>query len=133
MRSIVRFGRYGVSASLAAAMLAACTSSGTSSFGPSGVAPSGHQAGLTRLANMRDATLTMPRFLQPNVHTDHGQSFMHLDKKNSALIYVSDWDTNDVYVYDYPSGTSVGTITGNDEPYGMCVDAKGDVYVANFG
>lgn len=54
-------------------------------------------------------------------------------KKAKALLYVGDWDTNDVYVYDYSSGKPVGIITGNDEPYGMCVDAKGDIYVANFG
>jgi hypothetical protein len=77
----------------------------------------------------------MPHFVQPNVHTDHGQSFIRPDKKKkkAAYLYVGDWDTNDVYVYAYPKGTAVGTITGNDEPYGMCTDKKGDVYVANFG
>ncbi|HLY03667.1 MAG TPA: hypothetical protein VKR56_14370 [Candidatus Cybelea sp.] len=126
--------KYATGVTVAAAMLAACSSGGSSSFGPSGVAPSGHQTGLTMLAHMRDAALTMPHFVQPNVHTDHGQSFIRPDKKKKAgYLYVGDWSTNDVYVYDYPSGTAVGTITGNDEPYGMCTDSKGDVYVANFG
>jgi predicted secreted protein len=76
----------------------------------------------------------MPHFVQPNVHADRGRSFMRRGtSKAGALLYAGSWDTNDVYVYDYPSGTTVGTITGNDEPYGMCVDQKGDVYVANFG
>jgi hypothetical protein len=54
-------------------------------------------------------------------------------KTIKVLLYVGDWSTNDIYVYDYKSGAAVGTITGADEPYGMCVDAKGDIYVANFG
>jgi len=124
MPFLIRFGSYGAGACLAGALLAGCGSGGPSSFGPSG---------LTQLARLHDAALTMPRFVQPHVHADHGQSFMRPDKKNGALLYVGDWSTNDVYVYDYPSGVSVGSITGNDEPYGMCVDSKGDVYVANFG
>jgi hypothetical protein len=58
---------------------------------------------------------------------------MALDaKKKSKLIYVGDWATNDVFVYEYPSGDSVGTLSGFDAPYGMCVDKKGDMYIANF-
>jgi hypothetical protein len=128
--------KYATGVTVAAAMLAACSSGGSSSFGPSGgVAPSGHLTGLTTLATMRDAALTMPHFVQPNVHTDHGQSFMRPDKKKkgAGYLYVGDWATNDVYVYDYPSGTAVGTITGNDEPYGLCTDGSNDVYVSNFG
>jgi sugar lactone lactonase YvrE len=53
-------------------------------------------------------------------------------KRKSALMYVGDWATNDVFVYDYRSGSSVGTLRGFDAPYGMCVDKKGDVYIANF-
>jgi hypothetical protein len=48
------------------------------------------------------------------------------------LLYVGDWDTNDVNVFDYKSGKLVGALTGFDEPYGMCVDAAGDIYVSNF-
>ncbi|HEV3090631.1 MAG TPA: hypothetical protein VGX91_04205 [Candidatus Cybelea sp.] len=131
---ISSLAKYAVGVTLAAAMLAAC-SSGGSSFGPtSGAAPSGHHTGLTQLSKIQDAALTMPHFMARPVHPDHGQSFMRPDKKGSksAYLYVGDWDTNDVYVYDYPSGTAVGTLTGFGEPYGMCTDKKGDVYVANF-
>lgn len=90
--------------------------------------------GVTALSVWRDAALTIPNFVQPVVHPDHRQSFVRPDKgKGSELLYVGDWDTNDVYVYDYPSGKAVGTLTGFSEPYGMCVDAKGDVYISNFG
>jgi hypothetical protein len=47
-------------------------------------------------------------------------------------MYVGDWATNDAFVYDYRSGNSLGTLRGFDAPYGMCVDKKGDVYIANF-
>ena len=53
-------------------------------------------------------------------------------KRKSALMYVGDWAANDVFVYDYRSGSSLGTLRGFDAPYGMCVDKKGDVYIANF-
>ncbi len=31
-----------------------------------------------------------------------------------------------------PSGSSAGTLTGFDAPYGMCADKKGDVFMNNF-
>jgi hypothetical protein len=54
-------------------------------------------------------------------------------KSIGALLYLSDWDTNDVNVYDYSNGTAMGRLTGFSDPYGQCVDAKGDVYIADFG
>ncbi len=135
---ISSLANYAVGATVAAAMLAACSSGGSSSFGPS-AAPSGHQTGMTTLSKIQDAALTQPHFLNRPVHTDHGKSFMndgpdkkHHKKKKKGLLYVGDWATNDVYVYNYPSGTSAGTLTGFDAPYGMCSDAKGDVWMNNF-
>jgi len=128
--------KYASGVTVAAAMLAACSSGGSSSFGPSGVSANGHSTGVTTLAKLRSEALTMPHFVQPNVHTDHGQSFILPDKKKkkgAGLLYIGDEETNDVYIYDYPKGTAVGTLTGFDEPYGECNDAKGNVYIANFG
>ena len=125
--------KYATGVTVAAAMLAACSSGGSSSFGPSGVSSNGHSTGVTTLAKLRDASLTMPHYVQPNVHTDHGQSFIRPDKKGKGgLLYIGDDSTNDVYVYDYPSGTAAGTLTGFDGPYGECSDTKGNVYIANF-
>ncbi len=74
----------------------------------------------------------MPHFAQRPVHTDRNRSSISPDAKNStALLYIGDDSTNDVYVYDYKSGKPVGTLTGFDGPYGECVDAKGDIYIAN--
>jgi hypothetical protein len=81
----------------------------------------------------RDVALTMPHYVQQAVHPDHNQSSMLPSAKSSKeLLYVGDDDTNDVYVYDYKSRKPVGTLTGFSGPYGMCVDAKGDIYIANF-
>ena len=78
--------------------------------------------------------LTRPHYVQRFVHSDHGISWMLPQTAGSktALLYGGDDETNDVYVYDYPRGKMVGTLTGFDGPDGMCVDAKGDVYIANF-
>jgi hypothetical protein len=79
------------------------------------------------------AVLSMAHPLQMPVHPDrHASSMAAGASKRSGLLYVGDWATNDVYVYDYPSGKQVGTLTGFDAPYGMCVDAQGDIYIGNF-
>src|SRR5579863_1388101 len=51
----------------------------------------------------------------------------------SALLYVSDTVTGDVYVFSYPKGKLVQTLTGFADPAGECVDATGNVFVANTG
>lgn len=81
-------------------------------------------------------TLSMPlvRDLQVPPHRDRGRSWMLPEARHkSILVYSGDWTTDDVDVYDYPSGKQVGSLAGFDEPYGGCVDAKGDVFVVNFG
>ncbi|HEY2473229.1 MAG TPA: hypothetical protein VGI19_00365 [Candidatus Cybelea sp.] len=83
---------------------------------------------------LRDVTLTMPHYVPASIVADRRASWMMPEaKKSSALIYAGVWATNDVYVLDYSTGKKVGTLTGFSEPYGQCVDAKGDVYIANFG
>src|SRR5579863_89848 len=118
MNSTVRFADYGAGAIFVVAALAGCGGSS-----PPIAAP---EATTALSARRAAAASTTPHFVQ-------GASWMSPEAKTSKLLlYVGDWSTNDVFVYDYPSGKAVGTLTGNDEPYGMCVDAKGDVYVANF-
>ncbi|MBV9719394.1 MAG: hypothetical protein JOZ77_08740 [Candidatus Eremiobacteraeota bacterium] len=51
----------------------------------------------------------------------------------SKLLYLSEYSSNEVDVYDYPRGRHMGTLTGFSSPEGECVDAKGDVYIANSG
>ena len=64
--------------------------------------------------------------MMPGVPADRHAAYMVPDaKKKGALMYAGDWATNDVFVYDYPSGKQVGMLTGFDAPYGMCVEQKG--------
>jgi DNA-binding beta-propeller fold protein YncE len=49
------------------------------------------------------------------------------------LLYVSDTETSDVYVFSYPKGKHVQTLTGFADPAGECVDTSGDVFVTNTG
>jgi hypothetical protein len=85
-------------------------------------------------AVQRQLSLTMVHYVQLPVHPDRRPSHMSPDAgKKSALLYVGDDATNDVDVYDYKTLKLVGMLTGAVEPYGMCVDKKGDIYVANFG
>lgn len=63
----------------------------------------------------------------------HAAWMSPLARRRSKLLYVSEMNGNDVTVYDYPSGKQVGLLTGFSSPSGQCVDAKGDVYIANSG
>jgi hypothetical protein len=50
-----------------------------------------------------------------------------------ALLYVSDTVSGDVYVFSYPKGKLQQTLTGFADPAGECVDASGNVFIANTG
>jgi len=52
---------------------------------------------------------------------------------HGALLYVSDTETGDVYVFSYPKGVLQQTLTGFTDPAGECVDGNGDVFIANTG
>jgi len=65
------------------------------------------------------------------VRRDLRRSWMATRARNSDLLYVSDIGTDDVYVYDYANDALVGTLTGFNEPQGECVDASGNVWIAN--
>jgi DNA-binding beta-propeller fold protein YncE len=74
----------------------------------------GCSGGPPSLPSMRDARVGAP--------AAHG-----------ALLYVSDTDSGDVYVFSYPKGKLVQTLSGFTDPAGECVDASSDVFIANTG
>jgi NHL repeat len=102
-------GRLAISAFAAVAVLAAC---GAPSLPVSNAAAASHR-------------------VTPATHRDRGPSWMSPDAKQTALLYVSDLQTDDVYAYSYPGGTLEGKLTGFSEPWGLCVDRKGDVFVTD--
>jgi hypothetical protein len=54
-------------------------------------------------------------------------------KTSATLLYVADEATGDVYVYSYPAGKLVGTLSGFNTPSGLCSNKAGDVFVLNGG
>ncbi len=52
---------------------------------------------------------------------------------HGALLYVSDTATSEVYVFSYPKGKLLQSLTGFEEPGGECVDKSGDVFITNTG
>jgi hypothetical protein len=116
----------------AMALLAGCGGGATQigSSGPtqqSALRP-GTEGHSTRL---RGSTLAVRHPGTLVVHADHSKSRMAPGAGNNSLLYISDAGTDDVYVYDYPSGAPAGTLTGFDEPQGECVDKAGDVYITS--
>ncbi len=59
----------------------------------------------------------------------HGGSWMLPEASSDDLLYLS--DEHYIYVYSYPAGKLVGTLTGYGLPLYECTDSKGDVFVAN--
>lgn len=60
-----------------------------------------------------------------------GRSWMATTSSGQALLYVTDGVQN-VFVYTYPEGQLVGTLTGFISPLGECVDAAGDVFIVTY-
>ncbi len=53
--------------------------------------------------------------------------------RKSALLYVTDEGNYNVYVYTYPAGSAVGTLTSAyGSPTGECVDKHGNVYITEY-
>jgi hypothetical protein len=77
----------------------------------------------------------VPQTFVTTAYGERGGSWMlpEAAAKKSILVYVAEMHRRGVFVYDYKSGKRVGALTGLHDPAGECVDAKGDVYVTEFG
>src|SRR5262249_47577682 len=71
----------------------------------------------------------MPQTSAIATHAAGRKSWILPEAKKRKLLYVADAQTADVYVYEYPNGKLVGTLTGFQEAQGECADAKGDVFI----
>ena len=58
-------------------------------------------------------------------------TWMAAGAKRGTLMYVSNANDGTVSVLSYPRGDLVGTLTGFKEPYGLCSDAAGDVWIVD--
>jgi len=91
---------------LAAALLAACGSH--SSIGVPGTMPQSHV------------------FV---THAERGGSWMLPEAKSEDLLYVS--GPHKIYVFSYPAAKAVGTLTGLNNPQGICSDRDGNVWITD--
>jgi hypothetical protein len=57
---------------------------------------------------------------------------MSPDAKKVSLVYISDSATYDVYVYSFPNGKLVGTLTDQNNPAGLCTDKHHHVFVTRL-
>jgi hypothetical protein len=105
-----QFSRRALTCSAAAAMLAGCGGSQ-----PPIAAPG-----------------AMPQTPAIATLADRGKSWMLPEAKSEDLLYASDVHNNVVDVYSFPRGKYVGMLTGFGQPYGLCVDAAGDIFVPDF-
>ncbi len=64
---------------------------------------------------------------------DRGPSWVAAGATAQNLLYIADGGADDVYVYSYPAGKSVGKLQGFQDPAGVCADATGDVWIVNSG
>jgi hypothetical protein len=68
---------------------------------------------------------------QARVYAPHGHSWMGPSASGQDLLYVTNGGEN-VWVYTYPKGELVGTLTGFISPLGECVDSAGDVFIVTL-
>jgi hypothetical protein len=75
----------------------------------------------------------MPQRSAITQHAARGKSWMSKGASDTDLLYVSntgdDTFRTDVFVFSYPAGTLLGTLTGFQNPGALCVDKIGDVFV----
>jgi len=63
-------------------------------------------------------------------HSPQQRSWMAPQLQSVDLLYVSD-ENGSVYVYSYPKGQLVGTLTGFSNPAGVCSDKSGNVFITD--
>jgi|HubBroStandDraft_5_1064220.scaffolds.fasta_scaffold15192_2 hypothetical protein len=73
----------------------------------------------------------MPQGIIPSGHVAHVGSWMKPRVSSSDLLYVASHNSGDIYVFTYPRGTLVGTLTGLNITGGLCSDKSGNVWINN--
>ncbi len=77
--------------------------------------------------------ITAPTTVMQSGVATRQRSWMAPGAKKLDLLYISDYETNDVYAYSYPQGKLLGVLAGILEnfvlPTGLCSDGAGNVFV----
>jgi NHL repeat len=119
----------GATLAVCAGMLAGC-GGGVLQSTPAAVQPAAVRAAAAP-TDCTPAWLPNPRAIVCHRNTE--KSWMSTAAAAKPLLYVSDIGAEDVDVLSYPGGKQVGTLTGFNEPAGICTDRKGDVFIADGG
>jgi hypothetical protein len=69
----------------------------------------------------------------PGATRQDARSWMAPEAKHEDLIYVSNAGNNTVTVYDFATHKLVGMLADIYEPFGLCSDKQGDVWVVAWG
>lgn len=132
MLNFSRRSTHSIAFGAAALLLAACSGATQSQLTPSGNTTAPGMAGLPRTLAMRMASSSG---ISPAARSNHKASWMSRSAARvRPLLYSSNALTNevDVYAVNGKSNTLLGQLTGFNEPYGLCSDASGNVYVTNL-
>lgn len=108
--------------------LAACSGGAFTALSRTVVPEVGRESGLTPLSAMRALAIARPGWVAPTVKPHHGKSWAKPVGRSEILLYAGNADG--VGFYDYNTGKQVGEIASVSSPEGICVDKKGDVYIA---
>jgi hypothetical protein len=61
------------------------------------------------------------------------RAWMAPEAKHESLVYVANAGNNTVSVYSFLTRKMVGLLTGIDQPWGLCSDPNGNVWVVGWG
>jgi hypothetical protein len=117
--------KYAITGSLSIALLAACSSAGST-----------RSAIIGSLSPQAAGGFANNLAIQPigAVHPDHRASWFSPNKKKSeGELWISDEETQVVYILSLPSLSTIAMLTGFNYPQGMCTAKNGDVWIANTG
>ncbi len=124
---------YALGVLAATALLAGCSHVGAQSsglgFGPA--APGITQSGTDLLSRPGIPTIAVKA--GPS-NPDHRKSWVSPDLNRAGnLLFISDYSTDDVYIYKMPVLSLKGVLTDFDGPQGECSDNSGNVWITNTG
>jgi hypothetical protein len=88
---------------------------------------------LSGCVSQATTTASGPRDAMPSLAERAAGSWMESKASSRDLLYIAAGPVNGaIYVYTYPKGRYVGTLTGFLEPFGECSDSAGDVFVVAY-
>jgi hypothetical protein len=127
--NIWKLTRHTLHASAAIAILAGCSNANPELAPRVSTEESGSQLGQNVVS--KNASPTIPGGISLFGSNSLQTSMDSVDKKDRALLYISDGEANVVFMYRYPSLKFLYALTGFKLPRGECRDAHDDVFIVD--